>query len=86
MLDRGRDQAAALGGGAGRPENRQIVRLGTAAGKDDVARSRADECGDPLARPLQLAPRLLSGAMDRRGIGVGSALDKCADSLADRRP
>ena len=50
------------------PLDREVDRLGAAAGEDDLDAVGAERGGDALARLLEQALGLLAGAVDRRGV------------------
>src|ERR1700687_1615002 len=68
MLDLRRNNFAAPRRRGNHAENREIVRLGAAAGEHDLARVGADDRSNLRARGLEHPARALTGAMHRRGI------------------
>ena len=49
-------------------DDREVVRLGAAAGEDDLVRLRAEQPRQPVARIIDRRPRLAPRRMDARGI------------------
>src|ERR1700726_2223103 len=70
MLDRGADDSAPRWAEIRHASNREVVRLGAAAGEDDFACAGADETRNLGASPFQGATGALAAAMDRGGIGL----------------
>ena|SRR6516162_8160107 len=62
--------------------NRKVIRLGSAAGEDYLARRGSDKPCDPLASVLELAPGALAASMDRRGVSRLVRLGKAGDREA----
>ena len=52
------------------PKNGQIVRFSSAARKDNTASRRSYKLANARSRLFEYFTRLLTGAMDRRGISV----------------
>ena len=75
MLDGRGDDVARLRAGAlsTHAKNGGVIGLGAAAGEDDFARTRADQCGDRFARTLDGSARALAEGMDRVGIAEFAA-------------
>src|SRR5271155_4528400 len=85
MLDRGTEYSPRRGLRVGHAANREVVRLRTAAGKDDLAHGSSDEPRDPCAGLLQRTAGALAAAMDRSGVGL-VRLAEAGDSGAHFRP
>ena len=51
-----------------KPEDREVVGLGAAAGEDDLGGAAAEQLGHRLARALDRRPRLLSMMVDGRRV------------------
>ena len=76
MLDRRRHEAIALAATRlQRAAQREVVRLGAAAGEDDLARRRADRRRDLLARGVDEGVRGLALGVDARRIAGHVAVD-----------
>ena len=85
MLDRRADDSAPGRLGARHAANREVVRLGAAAGEDDLARGRSDEPRDLRASLLQCTAGALAASMDRGGICLVH-LDEAGDGGAHLGP
>ena len=71
MLGAGADQmTAASGVRASESEHRQIIRFGSAAGKNEFVRFRAEQIGEAIARVVHAGARFPSGRMNARRISV----------------
>src|ERR1700674_1133483 len=86
MFDRGANDPAPPAARRGsRAKNREIVRLRTAAGKDDSSHRGFHQTRHALAGLLEYSPRTLTRLMHRGGVAMLLAQKPC-DCLALRRP
>ena len=74
--------------GVGDTGDGEIARFGAAAGEDDAARRRSDECGDLVARLLDGTTRFARRAVAARWVADDAALPslhRVSDLVAPRR-
>ena len=86
MLDRRSDDLAPRRMSVGHAANREVVRLGAAAGEDNLARGGSDESRDLLAGLLQRTAGALAASMDRGGICCLVRFAEAGDSGAHLGP
>src|SRR5204862_6726068 len=81
------DVPAASGRRPSYPGDREVVRLGAAAGEDDLARLGTQEHGDALARLVEALAGAAAGVVNARWIApvLGEIRQHCLERLTPQR-